>query len=636
MKLSDVAGIACHNKGHVDRTEGRVSNRGLFHIRGRLNVRASVLASVVLACGLSACGGDDSDPLQKYREQTVEWTACDPSILGVSNAAIDELWATVGDRLKCGYVKAPLDWSNTERGDVVMAVMRLAAGTPEKKHGSLVFNPGGPGADGLGLATSLLTAFSNSNPENPQGALQLRLLNEYDMIGFSPRGTGASTRFQCATNELERTLVTNAVEWDTPENIANSNYNGRKIAEACLKNPIAPYINTDATVRDVDLLRGLLGDEKLNYLGYSYGTWLGAWYASLFPEKVGRMVLDSSLDFSATLEQGVFLGQPPARQRLLDDVLAPYAVRHADYFQLGNTEAEVRGIMPSLSPRVQQVLATPLSGLGYIRTNADRYLDTIFAARSLDVLLGLAPDPADMEAVDEALDQHVFDSSNPQRNTALRETADSLLKQYAGTWVSPSPTSISMSSSASVLVAVHCNDTPATTDLTVWENLLRGLAPRFPMFFSSLLEVHACSFWGGPKVSKPAITPMKDLNVLLVQSQYDSATGTEGANALFQQLPKAHRVFVNNDFQHGVYPYTDSCVDPLVTGYLLGDSLTQREKICAGHPLKQDAPTPEGKAKAANSPEVPASQPPVYKDPERARELIEEFKRGLIPPQFKP
>ena len=601
-----------------------------------LRIRALHLCVIALA-GLGGCGGDEpQDPLQKYHEQTVGWSACDPTILGVSSATMNELMASAGERLQCGFVKAPLDWSNTERGDVVMAVMRMAAGTPDKKRGSLVFNPGGPGADGLSMAINLFAAFGNSNPESPQGARQLRLLDEYDMVGFSPRGTGASTRLSCATNEIERSLITSAAEWDTPENIANVNYNGRKLAEACLKNPITPYINTDATARDVDLLRGLLGDDKLNYLGYSYGTWLGAWYASLFPEKVGRMVLDSALDFGGTLEQGIFLDQPLARQSLFDDVLAPYAIRHADYFQLGNTQAEVRAVMPALSPRVQQVLAILLKGLSYQRTNADSFLDTISAAHGLDAALKLAPNPEDMQAIDQALNQYVFDATNPLRNIALRETAGSLLLMYAQTWVNPAPTSFSMNASSSALVAVHCNDTLATTDLTVWESLLRGLAAQSPMFFSSLLDIHACSFWGGPKVNKPAITAIKDLNVLLVQSQYDAATATVGANALFQQLPKARRVYVANDFQHGLYPYTDSCVDPLVTNYLLGESLTQREEVCAGHPLKQDAPTPAGEAKAAGSPEVPASQPPVYKDPERARELIEEFKRGLIPPQLKP
>ena len=593
-------------------------------------VGAMSLGAIVLA-SLSACGGGSShDPVQKYREQTLQWTECDPTILGTMSPVIAGLWAQAGDRLRCSVVKAPLDWGDAGRGDVAISVMRVAAGVPEKRRGALFFNPGGPGADGLNFAFSLFHAFSGSNPDSPQGARQLQLLNEYDMVGFSPRGTGSSTQLTCGTNEMSRLVHSSAAEWDTPENIANANYNGSKTAEACLKNPVTPYINTDATARDMDLMRGLLGDEKLNYVGYSYGTWLGAWYASLFPEKVGRMVLDSSTDFTATLEQSVFLGQPPARQRLLEDVMVPYAVRHADVFGLGATDAEVRANLPSLSPKMQQVVGSALSRLGYSRTSADEYLNTIAAARGLDILLKAAPNPSDPEAVGDALDGYVFDVSDAARDKSVRNIAENLFQTYAFLWIQPKPESISLNPEAAVLTAVHCNDTAATTDLTVWAELVRGLAQRAPMFFAGMLEVHSCAFWGGPKVNKPDLTPMKQLDVLFVQSQYDSATYTEGANAFFAQLPGARRAYVPGDFQHGVYPYTDACVDPLVTDYLLGESPKVRETVCTAHPLAQDAPKPSANQQTSSADRVTGT-PPVYKDPEQARKQLEEFKRGLIP-----
>lgn len=586
--------------------------------------------------GLSACGGSDtSGPFQKYREQTVQWTACDPTILGANDSTIDELSPEIGARLRCGFVRAPLDWSTPERGDVVLAVMRLAAGTPEKRRGSLVFNPGGPGGDGLSTAFTLFSAFAQSNPDNPQGARQLRLLDEYDMVGFSPRGTGASTQFQCGTNELMRSFHQSAAEWDTPENIANIHYNTSKIAQACAKNPITPYINTDATARDIDLLRGLLGDEKLNYVGYSYGTWLGSWFASLFPEKVGRMVLDSSVDFTSTFEQRRVLNQPLARERMLNEVMIPYSVRHADYFQLGATDTEVRAIMPALSARVQELLGTALGGMGYSRQSANAYLRAISAARGLDTVLKAASDVADMQAIKAALDQHVFDPTSQEQNQLTREVAADFYWAYVATFIRPQPSSVALDSSGAVWTAVTCNDRPAPTELTTLAGLVRDVARRAPMFVAASLSAYPCSFWGEATVSKPELTPMKSLDVLMVQSQYDTATSTDGANVFFAELPAARRVYVSGDFQHGVYPYSDSCVDPIVTSYLLGESPSQREAVCAGHPLEQDALTPNARSKAASAPESPASAPPVYKDPERARELIEEFKRGLIPPQYR-
>lgn len=594
-------------------------------------VGAMSLGAIVLA-SLSACGGGSShDPVQKYREQTVQWAVCDPTILGGATPYFEADRAKAGDRLRCAVVRAPLDWVNPDRGEVVISVMRIAAGTPEKRRGAIFFNPGGPGADGLTSTFALFGVFADSNPSAPQGAKQLRLLNEYDMVGFSPRGTGSSTQLACGTNELERFVDSTASGWDTPENIANANYNGSKSAQACLNNPLTPYINTDATARDMDLLRGLLGDEKLNYLGYSYGTWLGSWYASLFPEKVGRMVLDSSMDFTTTMEQSIFLGQPTARQRLLDDVLVPYAARHPDVFHLGATDADVRAILPNLSPKVQQVVGGRLSQLSYSRVSADEYIGTMSAARGLDSVLKSVPDPTEPDAIAAALNVYVFDASSPTREKAIRTIAEELQANYIATWIKPTRSSFELSSAGSaVITAVHCNDTAATTDLGAWAGLVRGMAQRSPMFFSTLLQFHSCAFWGGPKVNKPDLAPMKPLDIMFVQSQYDSATYTEGANAFFAQLPAARRAYVPGDFQHGVYPYSDACVDPLVTDYLLGESPKVRETVCTAHPLAQDAPKVNTNQQASSTSAL-ANTPPVYKDPEQARERLENFKRGLIP-----
>ena len=251
--------------------------------------KAAPACLTVWALALAACGGSDGtsppDPLQPYRAQVVQWTECDPGILGHPSDAMNALRGS--QRLRCALVRAPLDWGNPAHGDITLAVMRLAAGKPEARRGALLFNPGGPGVDGLNLTFRLWDAFAGSSPADAQGARQLRLLDEYDMVGFSPRGVGASTQLQCGTNEPSRFVDYSVTGWDTPGNLANVHYNGRKTAEACQKNPLTPYINTDATARDMDLLRGLLGDDKLNYVGYSYGTWLGAWYAACSPRRWG-------------------------------------------------------------------------------------------------------------------------------------------------------------------------------------------------------------------------------------------------------------------------------------------------------------------------------------------------------------
>jgi pimeloyl-ACP methyl ester carboxylesterase len=570
--------------------------------------------ATLAACGGS--GGDTPDPLQTYRTQTVQWTACDPTILGERDDSLDTLQPT--GRLLCAQVRAPMDWSQPGRGDISLTLMRLAAGTPAKRRGALFFNPGGPGIDGLFLTFRLWKAFADSDAANAQGARQLRLLDEYDMVSFSPRGTGASTQLHCATNELKRFVDVSAAGWDTPENIANARYNDRKSAEACLKNPLTPYISTDATARDLDLLRSLLGDDKLNYLGYSYGTWLGAWYANLFPEKVGRMVLDSSMDFTSRFEEAS-LAQPPVRQRLFDEVLAPYAVRHATAFGLGTTTAEVRAVLPGLGPRVQQLLGDRLNGLSNRRDDAESYLAAISAARALDAVLQAAAPSATAAEVWQMLAAQVFDPADAAHDAAVRNAATALFNKYRATWMEPQPESIALPPDDAVYWAVQCNDTSATTDPAAWAALVRGIRDQAPIFFGGNYH-NLCAYWGGPTVRKPGLEAMQPLPVLFVQSQYDAATATDGATRFFAQLPQARRVYVAGEYQHGIYPYDDACVDPQVTDYLLGEAPAQRETVCPGKPLLRDAAVQQKSASAT---------PSAYRNPEKARALIDAFKRGL-------
>ena len=595
---------------------------------------AAVVASLV------ACGGSSNssapDPLQPYRTQTLQWTACDGSILGQPEEATREVWQRLGERLQCSTLRVPMDWAQPERSDVLVSVMRLAAADPAQRRGALLFNPGGPGADGLEQTFSLFWAFGQSNPASAQGALQLRLLASYDMVGFSPRGTGASTRLHCATNELQRPLplLPSGV---SDENLANAAYNDRKTAEACLKNPLTPYINTDATARDMDLLRELLGEAKLNYVGYSYGTWLGGWYASLFPGNVGRMVLDSAMDYSQPLEK-TFVGQALARRTLHDTLLLPYAARHPDYFQLGRSAPEIAAKLDAISPQMREALGSILSGLTYSRFSADTYLAALNAAFWVERTLATLPDPSDKYAMETAVRQQVFVAGDSQRDQVLRGQARAIYEAYHQTFFSP-PQPIDLSVSKSSYWAVRCNDDVATTDLPTWNALVRSTTMAAPLHTN--LE-NPCAYWGGPRVTKPNVAAMQGLQVLMVQSQYDGATPTAGANRFFAQLPNARRVDVPNEFQHGVFPYTDACVDTSVVRYLLGEAPTERETTCPAQPLQQDAapaelstmPKAAARAMAAPGPSrSPDAQPPTYLRPEEAQKLIEHFKQGIGRPR---
>jgi pimeloyl-ACP methyl ester carboxylesterase len=498
-------------------------------------------------------------------------------------------------------------------------MLRVSAATPSKRRGAIFFNPGGPGIDGLSMAFGLVDTFGGSNPDNEQGKIQLRLLNEFDMVGFSPRGTGASSRLQCATNELMKD-VEFAPGSRNAQNADNMLYNARKIAEACQKNPLSPFINTEATAQDMDLMRGLLGDEKLSYVGRSYGTWLGAWYASRFPERVDRMVLDSSMDFSEAFEVNVLM-QPAGKQRVLDQVIAPYAARHPDVFNVGTTADEVRAVFPSLSAHVQEILMDQMELVGTSK-QADALVRFLAGARVLDKAIAATPEltPANIE---RSVDSYVFVPSNPAPDAGTRLVAKILLGIYSERWLDPlrQPKPVAHYDWRAPFQAIVCNDTTTNTDPAFWVDVGDRFSKLHPAFGSKMTQ-NPCIYWGRGTETKPPVSAMSALEVMLVQAENDGVTTIEGAHKAFSHLPQAKEVTVLQEHQHGLYPYLDSCVDTTVTRYLLGESPSERKTVCAGHPLAFDRPVPgQGATAKATS---------AYVDAEQARKSIDRFNDGIV------
>lgn len=196
--------------------------------------------------------------------QTIAWGECDFSQIDEKAAKRLETKGAPLDEYQCGTVEAPLDWNDpSDHRTIELAVTYRAATGGGEPVGTLFSNPGGPGGSGVDLAYRLSIM---------PGAEQV--LEHYDILGFDPRGIGRSSPVDCG---LETSIAELA------------------IAECASREPLVHSMGTSQVARDMDLMRSLAGDSKMHYLGYSYGTVLGATYATLFPEKVGRMVLDSAV-----------------------------------------------------------------------------------------------------------------------------------------------------------------------------------------------------------------------------------------------------------------------------------------------------------------------------------------------------
>ena len=200
-------------------------------------------------------------------------------------------WKSCDGGKQCATAKAPLDWKDPGKGQIELALIRQPAkGT---KQGSLLTNPGGPGASGFDFVKDSVDFVADAT-----------LQDHFDIVGFDPRGVGRSTAVKCYdAKQMDQYLYgITPGERGSDQWIAENTTVAKDFGTACQKNTGAPLpeVDTVSAARDLDLLRATLGDKKLNYLGYSYGTYLGAVYAGLYPGKTGRLVLDGALDPAAS------------------------------------------------------------------------------------------------------------------------------------------------------------------------------------------------------------------------------------------------------------------------------------------------------------------------------------------------
>ena len=198
-------------------------------------------------------------------------------------------WRTCFDTLQCTDVLVPIDYANIKQGTFKISVLKHEASNKEDRIGSMFVNPGGPGASGVEYA------YSAEYIVSPQ------LLALFDIVGFDPRGVGRSASIRCLTDDETDANYASDSKPDNPAEFATLVKESQDYVAKCEKNTknLTAY-STENAARDMDVIRAVLGDEKLNYLGKSYGTYLGTIYAQLFPDKVGRLVLDGAIDPDAT------------------------------------------------------------------------------------------------------------------------------------------------------------------------------------------------------------------------------------------------------------------------------------------------------------------------------------------------
>ena len=255
----------------------------------RFKTPAPTKTATASSAPIDVQGGD----IQAYYNQGITWGKCAQgtfdSYRGVNSSDPNEY--------QCAFLKAPLDWDNPDGDQITLALAIHRSGA--KDAPALFINPGGPG----GPVVSALPYYS------AQG-LGESVVKAYDIVALDPRGVGDSTPVFCMTDEEKDKYnagsETEGTDADSPQSaIAEVQEDSREFAQGCRDHSgaIFEHIDTVSAARDFDMVRSILGQDKLNLLGYSYGTFLGATYAGLYPAQVGRFVLDGALDPSLTVDE---------------------------------------------------------------------------------------------------------------------------------------------------------------------------------------------------------------------------------------------------------------------------------------------------------------------------------------------
>jgi pimeloyl-ACP methyl ester carboxylesterase len=467
-------------------------------------------------------------------------------------------------RQECATLRLPLDYRKPAGRQIDVTISRIAATEPGLRRGILLSNPGGPGDSGLGMPSFLAAV------------LPAEVLARYDLIGFDPRGVGASTPITCGITDLA-TVAGLALPYPAPDgSIARNIEFGRRMARDCAAHSgeLLPYITTANTARDMDRIRAALGEPTLSYLGYSYGTYLGAVYTSLFPDRGDRIILDSAIDPNRTW-YGVF------RQFNLS-----VAVRFPDFTGWVAARDHEYGLGPTPAAVTETYFATAASLDREPIVTPDLVLDGNIYREITRALLYADRDFPLLATIWRELAQ----ATPPAALPALRLTAPAAQ--------APVPADNSLAAR----YAIACDDVAWSRDVDQYARDVAVDRRLFPITAGMPANVWPCVFWPYRPLEPPvAVTGKGPRNVLILQNLRDPATGWLGAFGLRRALDRRATMVTQDAGGHGVYGIRSGpCATDIATTFLTTGTLPEQDRFCPG-PSPDDVgvaslarPTPSG------------------------------------------
>ncbi|GAB2812460.1 alpha/beta hydrolase [Streptomyces daliensis] len=478
--------------------------------------------------------------------------------------------------IQCGYVTVPVDYAKPDGKTIDIAVDRArSTGGKDERQGSLVYNPGGPGGSGMRFPARI----TSKNP------LWTKTAKAYDFVGFDPRGVGHSAPISCMDpQEFVKAPKMDPVPDDEADKRAQRKL-AREYAEGCAERSgdLLPHMTTPNTARDLDVIRAALGDKKLNYLGVSYGTYLGAVYGTLFPDHVRRMVVDSVVNpsrekiwYEANLDQDV------AFETRWQD-WTKWVAQHDDVYGIGDTPAKVQRQWEKLraTAKKQPVggVVGPAELTGFFQ-NAP-YYDQMWAEVASVWSAYLKGD-----------EQALVDAAGPD--------------------MSDTEGNKSSENGNAVYTAVECTDAKWPTSWRKWDRDNSRLHEKYPFLtWSNAWMNLPCATWPEKQQTPVEVGTGKGLPpVLIAQATRDAATPYAGGVELHKRFKGSRLITERDAGSHGITNVENACINERVDAYLLKGTVDAQDVTCAPHAT----PEPEkasakkaGTAAAAKAAELPGA-----------------------------
>ena len=524
--------------------------------RPRAKRFAAAIAALVVCAGLTACQ-DDPDikaspatasasatipaGLENFYTQKASWYNC-------AKKGMDEVKSGEDTGFTCAKIKVPLDYDNPGGETIEIAVKKRAAN--DDSVGSLFINPGGPGGSGIELVENVGSYFSKN------------LLGSYDVVGFDPRGVGASTPIDCLTDAELDAERAGANDPATPSATATIE-RAQKMNASCESKTGTPglldHIDTISAARDLDILRAVDGQQTLTYLGFSYGTYLGATYAELFPANTGRLVLDGAVDPSLSAED-MSLGQAKGFEASLR--------AYVESCQSSKLGCPLSGDVDSGVSQVRE----------FLESTKTAPLPTSDSQRPLTYDLAL------YGVLGSMYQTQLWSSLNLALSKAMGDLGDpdgSLLLAIADTVSHRESDGSYYGNTAEALMPVNCLDYPVQGDNASWEQNATAVKEASPTFSAQLLYPDAyCQGWGHESSRKrEKITASGAAPILVVGTTGDPATPYAWSEALAEQLESGQLLTWKGN-GHTAYGRSNDCVKNAVDTYLLNGTMPDKGLTC--------------------------------------------------------